>query len=485
MTTFKKSLNLFDATSIVMGSMIGSGIFIVSADVARAIGAPGWLLVAWAVAGVMTIMAALCFGELSCIIPRAGGQYVYLREVYNPLTGFLYGWTLFTVINTGTIAAVAMAFAKFTGVLIPAISSQHVILDLGFTQISTVNLVAMASIAVLTWINTRGIEEGKTVQNIFTSLKVFILLAFIATGLVYSFTHLSLTNNHSYFWNAASINPQNGGLTPLGGFSLLIALAIAMVGPVFSLDAWYDIVYAAEEVKNPSRNIPLSMILGTLIVALLFLLVNWVYISVLPLRGSPDGATVTERGIQFAAEDRVGTAAIYTILGKSAEVIMAIIIMISTFGCNNGIILAGARVYYTMARDGLFFKQAAQLNQRQVPALSLTIQGIWSCILCLSGSYSQLLDYVIFAMLMFNFLTVLAVFILRHRRPSAPERTFKTPGYPLTPLLYMIMCLFLLGTLLIYKPLYTWPGLILIATGIPVYYLIALKNKLTSSQTGD
>jgi basic amino acid/polyamine antiporter, APA family len=466
--SFKKSLNLIDSTSIVIGSMIGSGIFIVSADVARALGSPGWMLVAWVLAGFMTILAAFSFGELSCIMPHVGGQYVYLREAYSPLAGFLYGWTLFMVINTGSVAAVAMAFAKFSGVLIPCISGQNVILDLGFIKITTVTLVAIASIIFLTWINTRGIEEGKTVQNIFTFLKVFILILFVGAGLIYSFKSGATLINNSYFWNAG-IN-HGGIIEPLSGLGLLAALGIAMVGPLFASDAWYDITFTSEEVKNPEKNIPLSMILGTLIIATTYVLVNWVYIRLLPLRGDQNGINVIQRGIQYASEDRVGTAVIYSILGRSAEAIMAIVVIISTFGCNNGMILSGARVFYTMANDGLFFKNVGKLNSRQVPAVALVIQCVWSCLLCLTGSYNQLLDYVIFAMLLFNLLTVSSVFVLRLKRPDA-HRSYKAFGYPFTPAVYIIMSVLLLVILLICKPSYTWPGLGIIAAGIPVFFV--------------
>ena len=465
MTSFKQSLNLLDATSIVVGSMIGSGIFIVSKDVAAALGSPGWMLVVWGLAGVMTFLSALCFGELAGIMPKVGGQYVYLREAYNPLMGFLYGWTLFSVINTGSIAAVAMAFAKYSGVIFPWISDSNVLFDLGFTRITTVNIIAIASIVFLTWVNTRGIEEGKTVQNIFTFLKVFILIVFIGAGLFLSVHSEATEINNEIFWNA-----QNSNGEALGFTGLLIALGIAMVGPLFASDAWYNISFTSEEVIKPKKNIPLSMIIGTFLVMLLYLLTNWVYIRILPLRGSPEGATDFLRGIQHATEDRVGTAAMTSILGNPAGIIMAIVVIISTFGCNNGMILSGARVYYTMANDKLFFKNAGRLNSKHVPAVSLTVQGIWSCLLCLSGSYSQLLDYVIFAMLVFNGLTVFSVFVLRRKNPGE-ERNYKTFGYPVTPAVFVLLSVALLFILLVYKPLYTWPGLAIVLAGIPVYYI--------------
>lgn len=466
--SFQKRLKLFDATAIVTGSMIGSGIFIVSADIARNVGAPGWLLVVWLITGILTVVAALGYGELASLMPHAGGQYVFLKEAYNPLTGFLYGWAAFLVIQGGTIAAVAMGFAKFSGVIIPWIAEKNILFEAGFLRFSSVHLTAIGSVVFLTLINTYGIQLGKIVQNIFTSTKVGILLVFIILGLLITGNNGSFDKNLEFFWSAARIN--GGQISVLAGFGLVIAVTSAMVGSLFSSDAWYDITFASDEVVNPKRTIPLSLLYGTLIVAILYLLVNLVYLNALPLRGSIDGISAGERGIQFAAEDRVATASMEGILGEKAALIMALLVMISTFGCNNGIILASARIYYAMAKDGLFFKTAGVLNTRGVPARALLFQGVWTSLLCLSGTYSDLLDYVVFTVLLFFILTQASVFIFRSRYPLR-ERAFKVPLYPVLTALYIAAVTFIMIILLIYKPLYTWPGLIIVLLGLPVYYL--------------
>jgi len=470
--TFKKSLNLFDCTALVAGSMIGSGIFIVSADMSRTLGAPGWLMVAWLVTGLMTIIGALSYGELAAMMPHAGGQYVYLREAYNPMAGFLYGWTLFLVIQTGTIAAVSMAFAKFLGVLVPWFSEKNIWLDLNFVKISTVHIAAICVICILTWVNTRGITAGKYVQNIFSYTKVGTLLAFIIIGLFFARSTGAIEVNSRVFWDAVQL--RGNQLIPLTGFALIAAIGTSLVGSLFSSDAWYDLTFAAGEVKNPKRNIPLGLFLGVMIVIIIYLLVNVVYLTVLPLRGTPEGTTVMEQGIQFAANDRLGTAAMSGIFGDYAVLIMAILVMISTFGCVNGLVLSGARVYYAMANDGLFFKKVGILNSKQVPSAGLMIQGVWASLLCLSGTYSNLLDYVIFAVLIFFVMTVLGIFILRVKKPGA-ERPYKAFGYPVIPGLYVLSSAFVMFLLLIYKPKYTWPGLIIVLLGIPVYF--AWKKK--------
>ncbi|MGC8823106.1 MAG: APC family permease [Bacteroidales bacterium] len=461
--TFKKSLTLWDSTAIVAGSMIGSGIFIVSADIARQVGSPGWLLMVWVITGVMTIFAAVSYGEMASMMPRAGGIYIYLREAYSPLVGFLYGWSLFLVIQTGTIAAVAMAFAKYAGVLFPWISESNILVQSGLLKITTTQLVAVLSILILTYINSRGIEEGKNVQNLFTYTKILILIVFIAIGLQYA-----NISNLSDFWSASQW--KDGRHTAISGLTLITAIGLAMVGSLFSSDAWYDITYTSAEVKKPRKNIARSLILGTTIVSLLYLLINVVYVSVLPVKGIPDGVTVAERGIQFASEDRVATAVMFQIFGKSAAIIMAIVVVISTIGCNNGIILSGARVSYAMAQDNLFFKHAAVLNKNKVPSVALYLQAGWSILLCFTGTYSQLLDYVMFVVIVFYILTIYAVFIFRKRRPDV-ERPFKTPGYPFLPAIYLVLCLFIEVVLLLYKPVSTWPGLIILLLGVPVYYL--------------
>ncbi len=475
---FKKSLNLFDSAAITMGSMIGSGIFIVSADIARNVGSPGWLLVVWGVTTIMTVLAALSYGELASMLPHAGGIYVYLREAYSPLFGFLYGWTFFLVIQCGTIAAVAMAFAKFTGVLLPVISESNTLLDLGFFQFNTTQLLAIVMILVLTWINTQGIKEGKRVQNVFTYSKVLILLAFIVLGIYAAkATQLDVFNAPG-FWDAAKF--EGNGQVPIKGFSLLIAVAMAMVGSIFAADAWYNITYTSDEVINPKKTIARSLFLGTLIVCVIYFLVNVVYIIALPVRGIPDGATVLERGIQFASEDRVATAAIYRIFGQKAQIFMALVVVISTFGCNNGIILSGARVTYAMAKDRLFFKKTGELSKAGVPAFALWIQAAWSTLLCLTGTYSQLLDYVVFATLLFYILVIFAVFMLRKKHPEW-ERPYRAFGFPVFPIIYIAACLLIIIILLIYKPLFTWPGLGIVLAGVPVYYWWKRRQALRST----
>jgi basic amino acid/polyamine antiporter, APA family len=464
---FKKSLNLFDSAAITMGSMIGSGIFIVSADIARNIGSPGWLLVVWGITTVMTVLAAVSYGELASMLPHAGGIYVYLREAYSPLFGFLYGWTFFLVIQCGTIAAVAMAFAKFTGVLLPVISEQNTVLDLGFFQFNSTQLLAIMMILLLTWINTRGIKEGKRVQNIFTYSKVLILLVFIVLGIfVAKASQLNVFSSPG-FWDATKV--VDGVQVPVTGVSLLIAVGMAMVGSIFAADAWYNITYTSDEVINPKKTIARSLFLGTLTVCVIYFLVNIVYILALPVRGIPDGATVMERGIQFASEDRVATAAIYGIFGKNSELLMAAVVVISTFGCNNGIVLSGARVTFAMAKDKLFFRKTGELSSKGVPAFALWIQALWSTLLCLTGSYSQLLDYVVFAALLFYVLVIFSVFVLRKKHPEW-ERPYKAFGFPVFPVIYIAACLLIIIVLLIYKPLFTWPGLGIVLSGVPVYY---------------
>jgi len=472
--SFKRSLNLFDSTAIVAGSMIGSGIFIVSADVSRQLGSPGWLMIAWVLAGFLTICAALSYGELAAMYPKAGGQYVYLKEAYNPLIGFLFGWTMFLVIQTGTIAAVAMAFAKFTGVLAPWVSEDVHWFKAGFFKFGPVQIVAIASIALLTWINSRGIKEGKRVQNAFTLGKVLLLLLFIIIGLGFASDHESIQVNKKIFWEPMQ-EGVGGQHIPISGFTLLAALGMAMVGTLFSSDAWNNITFTAGEVINPRKNIPLSLAFGTILVTVLYLLANLVYISVLPLRGEPTGADVAQRGIQYAMNDRIGTAAMTGLFGNYTVLVMAAFIVISTFGCNNGLILSGARIYYSMAVDKLFFRKAGHLNAKGVPAYGLYIQAIWASILCLSGTYGQLLDYVVFAVLIFYVLTISGIFVLRKTKPDM-ERPYKAFGYPFIPALYIVLASMILIILLIFKPMYTWPGFIIVIMGIPVYFLWTRKK---------
>jgi basic amino acid/polyamine antiporter, APA family len=471
---FKKSLNLLDSTSMVVGSMVGSGIFIVSADMARNLGSPGWLLVAWAITGIMTVFASLSFGELAGMMPQAGGMYVYLREAYSPLFGFLYGWTVFMVIQCGTIAAIAVAFARFLGVLVPWVAETNTLLSFAGVDLSATKLIAILLILLLTWINARGIEEGKWIQNIFTILKVAILILFVITGFLFIESPVELHWGAASFWHAET--SVAGTITSLAGTSILAALGVSMVGSLFSADAWYGITYTSGEVINPKKTIPISLFLGTFIVSALYFLVNVVYVRALPVQGGPAGADVLARGIQYASEDRVATAVIYNFMGSGAAIVMAIVVMISTFGCNNGIIIAGARVYYAMAQDGVFFKPTGRLNKFGVPAIGLYTQAIWSIVLCLSGSYSQLLDYIISAVLIFNVLVIGAIFILRRKKPDTP-RPYKAFGYPIIPLSYIVMSVAVFVIILIHKPQYTWPGFIIVVLGVPVYYIWKKINR--------
>jgi APA family basic amino acid/polyamine antiporter len=474
---FKRGLGLLDSTMIVIGSMIGSGIFIVSADIARTTGSPGMLLLVWLITGIVTVVGALSYGELAGMMPHAGGQYVYLREAYNPLVGFLYGWTLFLVIQTGTIAAVAVAFAKFTAVLIPSLGEKNILVTVAGLKISAAQIFAILSIVVLTFINLRGLREGKIVQNIFTITKTAALLGLILLGIFFASNSDVIAANMSKFWATTWTKLQDGkivSIESLTGWMVLAAIGTSMVGSLFSSDAWNNITFTAGEVINPKKTIPLSLAFGTGTVTLLYLLANVSYILVLPVSGNPEATDVLGRGIQFAASDRVGVAAATQIFGDAAGVIMAVLIMVSTFGCNNGLILAGARVYYAMAKDSLFFKSAGELNDRSVPAWALVTQSIWASTLCLSGTYNDLLDYVIFAVLIFYILTVIGIFILRKKRPDA-ERPYKAFGYPILPGLYVLAASAIAVDLLIFKPQYTWPGLGLVLLGVPVFFL--WKNK--------
>jgi basic amino acid/polyamine antiporter, APA family len=492
---FLQSLGLLDSTMLVAGSMIGSGIFIVSADIARQVGSAGWLLVVWLVTGAFTVSAALSYGELAAMMPRAGGQYVYLREAYSPLWGFLYGWTLFLVIQTGTIAAVAVAFARFFGVLVPAISPTAwlvppINLSANYAvSLSTQQLVAILIIALLTVINTRGIQIGKLIQNVFTSAKTLSLIALILIGLIFARNADVVKANFTDLWTLHGVTPIKPDMSFIatisagaGAFGLFIAFCVAQVGSLFSSDAWNNITFTAGEVKQPRRNIPLSLAAGTGLVITLYLLANVAYLCLLPLDK-----------IQNAPDDRVATAAIETVFSGAGAEIMAVAIMISTFGCNNGLILAGARVYYAMARDGLFFKATGKLNARSVPAFGLVIQCLWTCLLVLPRTrlrdaagapkldpltgmeqygnlYSNLLDYVVFAVLIFYVLTIFGLFILRRKRPDA-ERPYRAFGYPVIPALYIMVASVIMLVLLLYKTATTWPGLLIVLAGIPIYFL--------------
>ncbi len=485
-----QGLGLTSATMLVMGSMIGSGIFIVSAEIGREVDSPALLIGAWAVAGFMTIVAALSYGELAAMMPRAGGQYVYLREALGPLWGFLYGWTLFLVIQTGTIAAVGVAFGKFLGVFVPSISSSNWLLhiwkvppihvgpmvlgnmDVG---INTQNLVAILLVIFLSVVNIFGVKTGAAIQNIFTAAKVSALLGLVVFGFALGRNPLALRANFGRnFW----LNVGHGALHPVqvgvGGPIVLVGtltiLAVAQVGSLFSADAWNNVTFTAGEVKNPSRNLPLSLALGTGVVIALYIACNFIYLSALPLQGTAGAVDILERGIKYAAEDRVGTAVMTQMFGAAGGLLMAAAIMISGFGCANGLILSGARVYYAMAKDGLFFRNVAKLHPKyKTPAVSLMVQMVWACLLCVSGSYGQLLDYIIFAVLVFYILTIVGLFVLRRTHPNA-NRPYRAVGYPVLPIIYIVMALFIDVVLLRYKPQFTWPGLIVVLLGIPVYY---------------
>jgi APA family basic amino acid/polyamine antiporter len=481
-TEFKRSLGLLDATMIVMGSMIGSGVFIVSADIARTVGSPILLLAVWLLTGLLTMIAALSYGELSGMMPKAGGQYVYLREAFNKPIAFLYGWTLFTVIQTGTIAAVAVGFGKFTAYWIPALSEKNILYKITLTSsynfsISAAQLFAIASIIILTLINLRGVSTGKTVQTFFTIIKVLAIAGLIVAGGISIIHHNYFTRNFQQAFYSFTTTVTNGNIevVKLAGVAIVSSVAVSMVGSLFSSDAWNNITFIAGEVKDPSRNIPRSLFLGTLGVTLIYIVVNIVYLGLLPLTGLPDGKTVEMRGIQFAESDRVGIAAAEMIFGTLGALIMASLTMLSTFACNNGLILSGARVYYAMAKDDLFFKRAATLNKNSVPAFALIIQCIWACILCLSGTYGNLLDYVVFSVLIFYILTIYGVIRLRSTQPIA-DRPYRAIAYPYMQYLYILLATAICIFLLIYKSEYTWPGLIIVLLGIPVYYLSKIKN---------
>ena len=468
-TEFNRSLSLLDSTLIVSGSMIGSGVFIVSADMARNLGASGWLLMLWVLTGVMTVAAALSYGELAGMMPKAGGQYIYIQRAYGKLTSFVYGWTVFTVIQSGVIAAVAVAFTKFSAVFIPALGPENVLLALGSIKITLGSFYAIASLVLLTWLNSQGVQSGKLIQNIFTSAKLLALLGIIVVGIAIGLNSGLLSANLANAWDAKSTS-ATGGTIPLAGMALLLAFGTSMVGSIFSADSWNNITFIAGEIKNPRRNIPLALFFGTLTVTVIYLLANVAYLSLLPLNGSPTATDVVGRGIQFATADRVGTAAASVVFGNVGVAIMAVLIMISTFGCNNGLVLAGARLYYAMAKDGLFFEQAAHLNKNAVPAKALWLQCIWASVLCLSGTYGDLLDYCTFTSLIFYIVTIGGLFILRRREPSA-ERPYRAFGYPVVPALYMItgiaICLILLYT----KTFNTGMGLLIAGLGVPVYFL--------------
>ena len=479
---FIRGIGPLQAISLVVGTMIGSGIFIVSSDISRQVNAwgPGGLMLVWLLTGAMTLAGALAYAELAAMMPRAGGQYVFLREGLSPAVGFLFGWTLFTVIQTGTIAAVAVAMAKYLAVFVPSLSDP-IFLSLGSIRlpgsaeaiplgVSVQRLVAIASIAFLTGINALGVAIGARLQTFLTVIKALALALLVLLGIaIFRRADVVAANfNSTTFWGTGN-----------WGLLMLPAIGAAMVGSLFSADSWNNVTFAAAEVRNPTRNLPRALAIGTGLVTLLYILANVSYLSVLPFAGDANGASALARGIQHATQDRVASAAVDVMLGSAGAAVMVGLIVISTFGCNAGLVLAGPRVYYAMAEDRLFFRRAGELHPRhRTPVFGLAVQAVWASVLCLSGTYNQLLDYVIFASVLFYFLTTLALFRLRRKRPDLP-RPVKAFGYPAVPALYLVAAGALMVILLIKKPLFTWPGLIIVALGIPVY-LIWRRSALIS-----
>jgi len=461
----RREVGLLDATMLVAGSMIGSGIFIVSSDIVRNVGSAGWLIFIWVITGVITIIAALSFGELSSMFPKAGGQYVYLRAAYGRLIAFLYGWSFFMVIQAGTIAAVGVAFAKFTSYLFPAVGENSILLDTGLFRISGAQALAISTIILLTWHNSRGIKNGKVIQTILTIIKIFSLGGLVILGLTAGFNAEIWQANWTDAWQNIRWDIDTQAAIPIAGAAVFAGLASAMVGSIFSSDAWNNVTFIAGEIKDPKRNVGLSLFLGVFIVTIIYVSANLMYL-----------ATLSMQEIAFAPSDRVAIAAAQKIFGTIGTTVIAVMVMISTFGCNNGLILAGARVYYTMAKDGLFFEKAGMLNKYEVPGWGLWAQCLWACILCLTGRYGDLLNYIIFVVLIFYSLTIAAVFILRKKYPDM-ERPYKAIGYPVLPFLYIIAALSIGIGLLIYQPTYTWPGFIVILLGIPVYFVWNKKDR--------
>lgn len=465
---FHRSLTLLDGTLMVIGSMIGSGIFIVSSDIARNVGSAGWLIVVWLISGFITLAAALSYGELSGMYPHAGGQYVYLREAFGKLYGFLYGWAFFAVIQTGTIAAVGVAFAKFTGYLVPALGEDNILMGTkGGFHITAAQLLGIGIIVLLTFLNTRGVKNGKWIQFFFTFAKIAAMAALVIFGFIWAKDSSVWHANWDMAWMAKKITATTDVITHegLSGGTLVIAMCVAMVGALFSSDAWNNVTFIAGEIKRPERNIGLSLFIGTLVVTLLYVSMNMMYVNVL---------SITE--IANAPSDRVALAAALKVFGSVGTTIIALMIMVSTFGCNNGLILSGARVYYTMANDGLFLPAAKKLNAKGVPGIALWMQCIWASLLCLSGKYGDLLDFIIFTVLLFYILTIAGLFKLRKTQPDLP-RPYKAFGYPVIPLLYILLASFICVILLIYKPTYTWPGLIIVIIGIPIYFAVQKRSK--------
>ncbi|EKT4519436.1 amino acid permease [Flavobacterium psychrophilum] len=470
--TFKRELGLLNATSLVTGSMIGSGIFIVTAQMARDIGSAAWLLVIWLITGLLTMTAALSYGELAGMMPNAGGQFVYIQRAYGKLISFLYGWTVFTVIQTGGIAAVAVAFSNYSAVFFPFLENKLFAIGESYT-FSNKQILAMTSIILLTYINTKGVQSGKTIQLIFTLAKIFALFALIILGLYVGLHTDVLFNNFSHMWEASKTVLNTDGtvtVTKLAGVALLGAMGATIINSLFSSDSWNNVTFIAGEIKEPKKNIPRSLFLGTLIVTIIYILANIAYLSLLPMQGTPVGESVMSNGIMFASQDRVGAAAANVIMGNIGVFVMAGLIMVSTFGCNSGLVLSGGRLFYAMSKDGLFFEKAGHLNKNNVPEKALWFQCIWACTLCVSGKYGDLLTYATFASLLFYILTIYGIFILRKKEPNA-NRPYKALGYPIIPSIYIVITSLICITLLIYDTKSTGLGLLIVSLGIPVYYL--------------
>lgn len=477
----KRSLGLLDATSLVAGSMIGSGIFLVSADMARDVGSAGWMLLAWLLTGVITMTAALSYGELAGMMPTAGGQYVYIRRAWGEIPAFLYGWTVFMVIQTGVIAAVAVAFANFTSVLIPEVGMKNILFSLGPIHVSAGQLLGVALIVLLSLINAQGVKAGALVQRIFTSAKLLALFGLIVAGLIIGAKTGVLSHNFENAWTPVQTKQVSEGhwtTIPLSGWMLFAVFGMTLINSLFSSDAWNNVTFIAAEIREPQKNIPRSLILGTTIVTILYILANVAYLALLPLKGDPAGTDVASRGMQFAEMGRVGTAAATVIFGNVATVMMAVLIMVSTFGCNNGLVLMGARLFYAMSKDGLFFKKAGELNRYNVPAFAIWIQCIWAGLLCFSGTYKDLITYATFASMIFYIVTIAGIFILRKREPDA-ARPYKALGYPLLPAFYILAAIAICVVLVVMDQRNSIGALVVIAVGVPVYYVSKMVGKKT------
>lgn len=461
---FKKELGLLDGTMLVVGSMIGSGIFIVSADIARQVGSTGWLILIWLISGIITMIAAVSYGELSAMFPNAGGQYVYLKEAYNKLIAFLYGWSFFAVIQTGTIAAVGVAFSKFTAYIIPAVSDENILYEIGNFKLNVAQIVSIVTIFFLTYLNTRGVKNSKILQTILTIIKILSISGLIIFGFTLAAKASVWNANWHNAWTPHSFNLEIASWMPIGTTALISGISAAMVGTLFSSDSWTGVTFIAGEIKNPKRNVGLSMFLGTLIVTIIYVLTNLMYVAVIPLSE-----------IAAAKSDRVAVVASQYIFGNIGTLIIALMIMISTFACNNGLIMAGARVYYTMANDGLFFKKAARLNHQSVPAWALWAQCLWASVLCFTGKYGDLLDFVIIIVLIFYILTIFGIIILRKKQPDT-VRPYKAIGYPFLPFLYILIASAVCVSLLFTKFSTCGWGVLIMLMGIPIYYFIKEKD---------